>query len=126
MAHAVTLSASILIQDLSTTPPTDVAKDSKTDQLTDQDEYLELAVTVPASAVDQTLDLTTPGLSARSLFVTSSAPVTMKQGVSVFAQPIRSIFVATYELANAPASLKFSNPSATVAAQVKVILGSKN
>lgn len=126
MAHAVTLSASILVQDLSTNPPTDVAKDSKTDQLVDQDEFLEMTVTVPASAIDQTLDLTTPGLSARSLYIATTAPLTMKQGAGTFAQPIRSIFLATYDQANAPASLKFTNPSATLAASVKIILGSKN
>jgi hypothetical protein len=125
MAHAVTLSASILIQDTSVSPAVEVARDAKTDQLVDQDEFLEMSVTVPAAAVDQTIDLTTPGLSARTLYVTTTQPVTMKQGVSVFAQPVRSVFVATYESTNAPASLKFSNAGAT-AAQVKVVLGSKN
>lgn len=125
MAHTVTLSASILIQDTGGAAPVTVANDSKTDQLTDQDEYLELSVTVPAAAVDQTIDLTTPGLSARSLYIVTTQPLTMKQGASSFAQPVRSVFCATYESANAPASLKFSNAGVTNA-QVKVILGSKN
>jgi hypothetical protein len=125
MAHAVTLSASILIQDTSVSPAVEVARDAKTDQQLDHDEFLEMLVTVPAAAVDQTIDLTTPGLSARSLLVTTTQPVTMKQGAATFAQPIRSIFVATYDSANAPASLKFSNAGAA-AAQVKIVLGSKN
>jgi hypothetical protein len=125
MAHTVTLNASMLIQDTSGAAPVTVANDSKTDQLTAQDEFLEMSVTVPAAAVDQTIDLTTPGLSARTLYITTTQPLTMKQGVSVFAQPIRSIFAATYESANVPASLKFSNAGA-IAAQVKIVLGSQN
>jgi hypothetical protein len=125
MAHTVTLSASMLIQDTSGAAPVTVANDSKTDQLTGQDEFLEMSVTVPAAAVDQTIDLTTPGLSARTLYITTTQPLTMKQGAATFAQPIRSIFVATYEAANVPASLKFSNAGAT-GAQVKIALGSQN
>ncbi len=125
MSHVVTLSASILIQDSEETPPATVASASKSDQLTEEDEFLEISITVPAGATDQTLDLSTPGLNARSLYVTTTEAVTMKQGASTFAQPVRSIFVATYEITNAPASLKFSN-AGDDAAQVKVILGSKN
>jgi hypothetical protein len=123
MAHTVSLSVSVLIQDTTGTPVV-VANDAKTDQQTDHDEFMELAVTVPASAVDQTIDLTTPGLSARSLYITTTQPLTMKTGAAVYAQPIRSLFAATYESGNAPASLKFSN-AGLVDAQVKIILGSK-
>ncbi len=125
MSYAVTLSASILIQDTGVTPPVTVAQDSKSDQLATEDEFLEISVTVPASAVDQLLDLATPGLNARSVYVSTTQPVTMKQGSSSFAQPVRSLFMGTYDISNSPASLKFSNPGAS-AAQVKVVLGSKN
>lgn len=125
MAHAVTLNASILVQDMAVTPPATVASDSKTDQLTEEDEMLEMSITVEAGASDQTVDLSTPGLTARSLYITTDEPITMKQGASSFAQPIRSIFVGTYDITDAPASLKFSN-AGDDDAQVKIILGSKN
>ena len=122
MSYTVTLSASILIQDTAPATPVTVAQDAKTDQLTSESEFLELSVTVPPSAINQTLDLAGPGFAAQSLYIFSSQPITMKQGSSTFPQPIRSLFVGSYATAQAPASLKFSNPGSQ-AAQVKVILG---
>lgn len=121
MSYTGTLSVSALIQDIAPTVPVTIASDAKSDQLAAQSEAAELAVTVPASAVDQLIDLTTMGFKAKQLYITSDQPITMKQGASSFAQPIRSFFVATYAFADAPASLKFSNAGATDA-NVKIIL----
>lgn len=123
MAFTVTLNASALIQDVAPATPVTVATDSKTDQETAQDEYLELSITVPAAAVDQNVSMAS--LDARALYITTTNPVTMKQGVSTFAQPIRSMFMATYGTGQGPTDLKFSNAGAS-AAQVKIIVGSKN
>lgn len=121
MPYTGTISVSALIQDIAPVVPVTIASDSKSDQLASQSEAAELAVTVPASAVDQLIDLVTMGFKAKQLYITSDQPITMKQGVSVFAQPIRSFFVATYAFADAPASLKFSN-AGSVDANVKIIL----
>jgi hypothetical protein len=123
MPFTVTLNASALVQDTSLATPVTVANDAKTDQETAQDEFYSSEITVPAAAVDQLVDLT--GLDIRSLYVKSSQAVTMKQGASTFAQPIRSLFMATFGTGQGPASLKFSNAGA-VAAQVRIIAGSKN
>ncbi len=121
----VTLNASALIQDTGPTTPVSVADAAKTDQETAQDEFGSLSVTVPASAVDQDLDLGTPGFDVRALYITTDQPVTMKQGAGVEAQPIRSLFMATYGAGQGPANLKFSNAGA-VDAQVRIIFGSLN
>lgn len=121
MAYTGTLSVSALVQDTATAVPTTVAQDAKSDQLTGQSEFSELALTVLASAVDQLVDLSTMGFKAKQLYITSDQPITMKQGASVFAQPIRSFFVATYAFADAPASLKFSNAGSNDA-HVKIVL----
>lgn len=121
MSYTGTLSVSVLIQDTAPAVPVTVAQDSKSDQLIGQSEQAEMGVTVPASAVDQLIDLTTMGFKAKQLYITSDQPITMKQGGSTFPQPIRSFFVATYAFADAPASLKFSNAGATDA-NVKIVL----
>jgi len=123
MAYTVTLSSSILIQDTGPAVPVTVAQGSITDQLTNQTQFLELAVDVAGGAVDQLIDLATPGFQAQSLYITTDQLLTMKQGSSTFAQPIRSVFVGTYPSSSVPASLKFSNPG-SLTAHVKIILGS--
>lgn len=121
----VTLNASALIQDTGPTTPVTVANDAKTDQETGQNEFGELSITVPAAAVDQTLDLGTPGFDVRALYIKTDQPITVKQGASTFAQPVRSVFMATYGAGQGPADLKISNAGA-VNAQVRIIFGSLN
>lgn len=123
MPFTTTIQASIIMQDTGGATPVTVATDSKSDQATDHDEYVEMEVTVPASTTDMAVDLS--NFKVRSLFVKASAPVTMKQaGTTAYAQPVRSLFAATYEASNAPTTLHLSN-AGTAAAQVRIIAGSK-
>ena len=114
-----TLNASILVQDVAqpTSPVTKVTE-AKTDQQTNQPEFFELSITVPASAADQVVALT--GLDPQTLLILTDNPVTMKRDAGAEAQPIRSIYAATFGPGEGPASLKLTNPSGTLDAQVQI------
>jgi hypothetical protein len=114
-----TLNTSILVQDVAApTAPVTKVTEAKTDQLTNQPEYFELSVTVPASAVDQVVNLT--GFDPQMIQILTDNPVTMKRDAGTEAQPIRSIYVATFSAGEGPASMKLTNPSGTLDAQVRI------
>lgn len=125
MSYKASIKASIVVQD-NDLPAPGLRARRETDDIQDPvDEYLGMTLTVPAGAVDRTLSLTSFGLNSTAILVTTDQPVTMKQGSSSFAQPIRTLFVGTYASSAGPASLKFSNPGSTDA-NVKVTLSSQN
>ena len=114
-----TLNTSILIQDVAApTAPVTKVTEAKTDQQTNQAEYFELSVTVPASAVDQSVSLS--GFDPQMIQVLTDNPVTLKRDAGTEAQPVRSIYVATFGPGEGPTELKLTNPSGTLDAQVRI------
>ncbi len=125
MSYKVELKGSIVVQDNDLPAPGLRARQESDDINSAADEYLAMNLTVPAGAVDQTFSLTAFGLNASALLITTDQALTMKQGSSSFAQPIRTLFVATYNPSDGPATLKFSNAGSD-AAHVKITLSSLN
>jgi hypothetical protein len=132
MAHRVELVASIVVQDLSL-PEADqlVAQVEKVDVATDHEEFGEIELVIPQTpggspyVAAKVFDLATAGITPRTLLIKTDSPIGLFDDGTLFLQPVRSLFVATYSPGNEPALLKFVNLNAADA-RVKIIFGSKN
>ena len=136
MGFNVALKASIVVQDLTLPAPGLKARNEKDDLQEDQDEYLEVTLTIPKTTLNSTysltrvLKLTSAGLNAKSLFIKTSGAISIilvPQGspVTPYLQPVRSLFVGTFDTDTAPAQIKFINENDDPVT-VKIIVGSSN
>lgn len=120
MPYTGTLNASILIQDAA---GGQVASKAVTDQLTAQEEYQVLEVTVAAAASEQAVDIAP--YKPTMIMVITDQPVVMKLATSGTEIPVRKLAVITAPDDAAIASLLFDG-HATEDAQVYVALTSVN
>lgn len=122
--NTVTLNLSVLIQDTTGATPVTAAQDSKTDQVTSQEEYLNTLVVVPVNtAVPATVVDFGALAEAQTVYVESDRPVTMTVGLGSEVTTIRSTFIETYQVGEGPTKLTFGNPDLTNVANVRVIVG---
>jgi hypothetical protein len=132
MAHRVELIASIVVQNLAL-PEADqlAAQAEKVDLQVDHEEFGEIELVIPQTpggspyVAAKVFDLAGAGVTPRSLLIKTDSPIGLFDDGTLFLQPIRSLFVATYSPGDEPALLKFVNLNATDA-RVKIIFGSKN
>jgi len=127
MSHTTTLTAAILIQDLSGPAPVTVAAQEKIDQVTLLDEFTSNVIVIPPNtnvAVLPVIAALAP-FNVKALFVKATRPVTMKVGsAGVDVYTIRSAYAETYLAGEGPDQLKFGNTDLVNSAVVTVVAGS--
>ncbi len=135
MSYNVELKASIVVQDSELEAPGVKVRNEKDDTLT-ADEFSEVTLIIPTTTVDSTystakkLKLTSAGLYAKVLMIRASDSISIvlvPQGdpITTWLQPVRSLYVGTFDTDDAPAEVKFVNLNEDPVT-VKVVVGSVN
>lgn len=127
MSHTTTLTAAILIQDLSGAAPVTVAAQEKIDQVTLLDEFTSNVIVIPPNTDVSVLPVIAAlaPFNVKALFVKSTRPVTMKIGsAGADVYTIRSAYVETYLAGEGPDQIKFGNTDLVNSAVVTVVAGS--
>ena len=125
--HTATLNLSVLVQDTSGASPVTVASDSKTDQVTNLEEYIATTVVIPANTVVAVTPVVVSfaPFSVQTVYVKSDRPVTMQVGTAgADTLSIRSTFCETHLDGEGPDALEFGNTDLVNAATVTVVAGS--
>jgi hypothetical protein len=127
MAHTATLTAAILVQDLSGSAPVTVAQNEKIDQVVDLEEFTSSVVVIPPNtdvSVSPVIVSFSP-FQVETVFVKSSRPVTMRVGsAGADTLSVRSAYAETYVGGDGPDQLKFGNTDPVNSAVVTVVAGS--
>ena len=127
MAHTVTLSTSVLVQDTGGASPVQDAQHSTTDQVIDLEEFVSLVVVVPPSTVVTVTPVVASfaPFAPQAVYVKASRPVTMQVGTGgADVLEIRSVYAETYASLDGPNALEFGNTDTVNSATVTVIAGS--
>jgi hypothetical protein len=109
--------------------------EEKVESVTTIDEFLEMALTVPFTALDipftngKPIVFSTWGLAPHQIFIKSTGPIGVVQYMTIpdtaFLQPCRSELVMTYDVANPPTEIRLLNLNAAPV-DVKILVSSKN
>ena len=127
MAHTVTLTSAILVQDISGLAPITVATSEKIDQVIDLDEFTSNVIVIPPNTDVSVLPVVAnfAPFDVQSVFVKATRPVTMKVGsAGADILNVRSLYSETYLAGEGPNQLKFGNTDLVNSATVTVIAGS--
>lgn len=125
MPNTTTLSASILIQDVGTTPATTVVQRSLSDQQTALAEYDAMAVVLPAGTlIGAPMTINLGAFKPKTVYIYSDRPFQMKIGAGADIHKIRSCAAYTFG-GSEPTQLLFATGTGvTVDTNLKIILGS--
>lgn len=125
MPNTTTLSASILVQDVSGASPSTVVQRSLSDQQTALAEYNAMSVVLPAgTGFGSPLTVSLAAFKPKTVYLSSDKPFQMKIGSGSEIHKIRSAAAITFA-SSEPAQLVFATGvGVTTDANIKLILGS--